>query len=80
MAKESLLHLQNGSDIRGVAIEGEEGKRVNLTTEIAYRIGVAFAGMVATRTKKSLPEIMIAVGRDARISGPQLQSAFVQHI
>ena len=80
MAKESLLHLQNGSDIRGVAIEGEEGKRVNLTTEIAYRIGVAFAGMVATRTKKSLPEIKIAVGRDARISGPQLQSAFVSGV
>ena len=30
-----LSKLQNGSDIRGVAVEGVEGENVNLTEQIA---------------------------------------------
>ncbi len=31
--------LQNGSDIRGVALAGVAGEAVNLTPEVAYRLG-----------------------------------------
>ena len=34
--------LQNGSDIRGVALPGVEGQTVNLTPEAASFIGAAF--------------------------------------
>ncbi|CCQ65113.1 phosphoglucomutase/phosphomannomutase family protein [Crocosphaera watsonii WH 0402] len=34
--------LQNGSDIRGVALEGIPGESVNLTPEIAKILGQAF--------------------------------------
>ena len=35
--------LQNGSDIRGVAIEGVPGEAVNLGNREAVNIGYAFA-------------------------------------
>lgn len=34
--------LQNGSDIRGVALEGIEGENVNLTEEVIMTIGKSF--------------------------------------
>lgn len=34
--------LQNGSDIRGIAIEGIEGEHVNLTNEAVYDLARAF--------------------------------------
>ena len=37
-----ILKLQNGSDIRGVAVEGVEGENVNITPQIAKQIGCAF--------------------------------------
>jgi len=33
--------LQNGPDIRGIAIEGMEGQEVNLTPEVATILGLA---------------------------------------
>ena len=35
--------LQNGSDIRGVAMEGIEGQHVNLTEQACRDIGRGFA-------------------------------------
>ena len=35
--------LQNGSDIRGVALEGIEGQHVNLTEQACRDIGRGFA-------------------------------------
>ena len=34
--------LQNGSDIRGVALEGVPGEQVNLTDEVARILGLSF--------------------------------------
>ena len=38
ISKELMLKLQNGSDVRGVAVEGVEGQQVNLTGEAANLI------------------------------------------
>ncbi len=35
--------LQNGSDIRGVAIEGIEGEKVNLNNDAACILGKSFS-------------------------------------
>ena len=44
--------LQNGSDIRGVAIAVPGGKEVNLTEESCTNIGSAFAKWKARQTNK----------------------------
>ncbi|WP_034934697.1 phosphomannomutase/phosphoglucomutase [Gloeocapsa sp. PCC 73106] len=67
--------LQNGSDIRGVALEGVPDESVNLTPEVTRRLGKAFAQWVATTTGKSPEALTISLGRDSRISGPQLMQA-----
>ena len=69
---DDILKLQNGSDIRGVALEGVEGEHVNLTPEIAKQIGCAFVSWLQKKTDLPLNEIVIGIGRDSRISGPDL--------
>ena len=65
------MKLQNGSDIRGVALEGIEGQNVNLTEQACRDIGRGFALWLQKKTGKST-SIRVAVGRDSRLSGPAL--------
>ena len=44
--------LQNGSDIRGVALEGIAGQSVNLTEEVCRSIGRGFALWLCQKTGK----------------------------
>lgn len=67
--------LQNGSDIRGVALEGMEGQNVNLTEQACRDIGRGFALWIYKKTGKK-SNIRVAVGRDSRLSGPAL-SAYI---
>ena len=62
--------LQNGSDIRGVALEGIEGQHINLTEQACRDIGRGFALWLQKKTGKT--NIRVAVGRDSRLSGPAL--------
>ena len=41
--KSAYKSLQNGSDIRGIAVDGVVGEKVNLTPERVVQIGGAFA-------------------------------------
>ena len=63
--------LQNGSDIRGVALEGIEGQHVNLTEQVCRDIGRGFALWLMNKTGKK-SGIRVAVGRDSRLSGKTL--------
>ena len=63
--------LQNGSDIRGVALEGIEGQHVNLTEQVCRDIGRGFALWLMDKTGKK-SGIRVAVGRDSRLSGETL--------
>ena len=67
--------LQNGSDIRGVALPLAAQEPVNLTEEAVEQIARAFAVWLAQRTGRPAAELTIAVGRDSRLSGPSLQRA-----
>ncbi len=62
--------LQNGSDIRGVALEGIEGQHVNLTEDVCRNIGRGFALWLRERLGKD--QLRVCVGRDSRLSGPAL--------
>jgi len=71
----NLKQLQNGSDIRGVAIEGVPNEPVNLTPEVVKRLGCAFIHWLAEKVNKTPSELKVAVGRDSRISGQNLMTA-----
>ncbi len=62
--------LQNGSDIRGVAIDGIEGQNVNLTEKVCKDIGRGFALWLIKKTGKT--NLRVAIGRDSRLSGEKL--------
>ena len=62
--------LQNGSDIRGVAIYVEGGKAVDLTNEACMDLAVAFASWLEKKTGNK--DLCICIGRDPRISGEEL--------
>ncbi len=71
--------LQNGSDIRGIAIvdrgEAAAGRPVqmpNLTEEAAADIATGFLAWLCRRTGKKPQELKLAVGRDPRITGAKL--------
>jgi phosphomannomutase len=64
--------LQNGSDIRGVALAGIPDEPVNLTPDIVARIGQGFVVWLSQQQGKDCGELAIAVGRDSRLSGPDL--------
>ena len=65
--------LQNGSDIRGIALEGIEGQHINLTEQACKDIGRGFALWMIRKTGKT-SGIRVAVGRDSRLSGETLCS------
>ncbi|MEL7360102.1 MAG: phosphomannomutase/phosphoglucomutase [Cyanobacteria bacterium J06560_6] len=72
--------LQNGSDIRGVALEGVAGEAVNLTPDVVYKIGQAFVTWLTKQVNKSAGDLRVSVGRDSRLSGPALTGALTDGI
>lgn len=72
-----LYELQNGSDIRGIALDGVEGENVNLTPDVARAIGAAFAQILSFKVGKNAFDLNIAVGRDPRLSGDALAREFM---
>lgn len=75
METKDFSKLQNGSDIRGVALEGISGEHVNLTDEAVRAIGRAFVLWLA---EQGINTPTITIGRDSRLSGESLMKAFVE--
>ncbi len=69
--------LQNGSDIRGVAVEGVENEAPNLT---AARVRAIASSFVSWLHEKNCAqgEAKVSVGMDPRISGPLLKAAAIE--
>lgn len=67
--------LQNGSDIRAIAVEGVAGEHVNLTIEVANTIGRAFAKWLRETSGECDSNLSVAIGHDSRISGEKLLDA-----
>ena len=62
--------LQNGSDIRGVALPGVDGEAVTLTEAAVRHIARGFARWLRAKCGKSAERV--AIGRDSRLSGETL--------
>jgi len=69
--------LQNGSDIRGVALDGVAGEAVNLTPAVVTTLGQTFVTWLAQTLNRAIAELTVAVGRDSRLSGPTLMAAVI---
>ena len=67
------LTLQNGSDIRGVAVEGVPGEDINLDDSRVEILGRAFYLWLS---RKGQTYISVALGMDSRVSGPSLKLSF----
>ncbi|GKA43715.1 phosphoglucosamine mutase family protein [Tanacetum coccineum] len=76
LEKVDFLKLQNGSDIRGVAVDGVVGEPLNLTEPVTQAIAVAFAAWLSDKkTADSSKRLKISIGHDSRISAQKLQDA-----
>ncbi|MBQ8290955.1 MAG: phosphomannomutase/phosphoglucomutase [Clostridia bacterium] len=78
MTLQDYLNLRNGTDVRGVALEGIEGEPITLTEEAAANIAKAFCVWLISHTGKTT--VRVAVGYDSRLSAPALCKAVVAGI
>lgn len=67
-----LKKLQNGSDIRGIAM----GADANLTGEAISKIACAFVTWLCAKQNKNAP--LISIGMDSRLSGPEFRQICIQ--
>ncbi|CAN6178116.1 unnamed protein product [Urochloa humidicola] len=73
---DSIQRLQNGPDVRGVALEGENGRSVDLTPLAVEVIGESFGEWLREELQRpEAEELRVSVGRDPRLSGPRLSAA-----
>lgn len=68
--------LQNGTDIRGIAIDNTE-KQINLTVEAVKFIAYGFLKWLESKVNVNSNELKIAIGMDSRLSGPELKASIV---
>lgn len=62
--------LRNGTDVRGIAVDGIPGENVNLTARVARDVSYAFCLWLKNKLHKA--HVRVAVGYDSRISAPKL--------
>lgn len=75
-----LSSLQNGSDIRGVALKIPGGPEVNLTPDAVFRIGAALVEYLAEKMDKPPQSLKIGVGHDSRLTAESLSEAALNGI
>lgn len=69
----TIKNLQNGSDIRGIALEGIPGETPNLGKKETILLSMGYIKWLTAKTEKPVTSLKIAVGTDSRISGPELK-------
>ncbi|CAI9096019.1 OLC1v1032078C2 [Oldenlandia corymbosa var. corymbosa] len=78
---DKIRRLQNGSDVRGVALQGEKGRTVDLTPPAVEAIAESFGEWVVEKLEKEtknggkVENVRVSLGRDPRISGSALSVA-----
>ncbi|RLM55420.1 phosphoglucosamine mutase [Panicum miliaceum] len=72
---DSIRRLQNGPDVRGVALEGEKGRLVDLTPLAVEVIAECFGEWLREEVQRPEgEELRVSVGRDPRLSGARLSA------
>ncbi|EXB62021.1 hypothetical protein L484_002693 [Morus notabilis] len=72
---DKIRRLQNGSDVRGVALEGEKNRTVDLTPPAVEAIAESFGEWVIEGLETPVENVRVSLGKDPRISGPSLSVA-----
>ena len=72
-----LKKLQNGSDIRGVAMEGIPGESINLGSNEARALTRGFILWLQKKTGKPSSEMRVSVGHDSRLSADALKETLI---
>ncbi|KAK6789439.1 hypothetical protein RDI58_013238 [Solanum bulbocastanum] len=72
---DKIRRLQNGSDVRGVALQGEKGRSVDLTPPAVEAIAESFGEWVIKGLNNKEKVVMVSLGKDPRISGNTLSVA-----
>lgn len=72
----NIVELQNGSDIRGIAIATEK-EQVTLTEQAVRQVASGLRSWLAT---KGSGPFRVAVGRDSRLSGEALQEVLMAQL
>lgn len=76
---DKIRRLQNGSDVRGVALKGEKGRTVDLTPPAVEAIAESFGEWVIHGLEKergqAVENVRVSLGKDPRISGASLSVA-----
>ncbi|KAI3453138.1 hypothetical protein Pfo_009801 [Paulownia fortunei] len=79
---DKIRRLQNGSDVRGVALEGEKGRQVDLTPPAVEAIAESFGEWVVSELEiergggvAAEAAVRVSLGRDPRITGGVLSTA-----
>ncbi|HCT90224.1 MAG TPA: phosphomannomutase/phosphoglucomutase [Lachnospiraceae bacterium] len=71
--------LQNGSDVRGIAISTDAGA-ATMTEDMVARIAYAFARFIDKKTQKEAGTLRIGVGYDSRLTSEAFARACLQGI
>ncbi|MEA4922879.1 MAG: phosphomannomutase/phosphoglucomutase [Eubacteriaceae bacterium] len=77
MSRYNFKKLQNGSDIRGIALTGVPGELPDLTDVEAPMITRGFLRWLSEKTGKKTDELKVAVGRDPRSSGQMIKHGVI---
>ncbi|CAI0421422.1 unnamed protein product [Linum tenue] len=73
---DKIRRLQNGSDVRGVALEGEKGRTVDLTPPAVEAISESFGEWVVGKgVEGDNNPVKVSLGRDPRVTGGALSVA-----
>ncbi len=78
MTLQDYLKLRNGTDVRGVAMDGVANEPITLTEEAVENVAKAFCVWLISRTGKT--QVRVAVGYDSRLTSPTLCEAAVKGI
>lgn len=74
------MSLQNGSDIRGIALDGDNGEKANLTSEAVFDITKSFVFWLSEKAEKPSKILKIGVGTDSRLSAGIMRQAILSGI
>ena len=69
--------LQNGSDIRGIALPGVEGEVPNLTEAECEKLTFSFILWLSEKTGRSAGDLTVSIGFDSRLSAAALKQAAI---
>lgn len=67
------VKLQNGSDVRGIAINGVPGEEVNLRAHETFYLANSFAKWLSKKLNKDTNNLVVAIGYDSRLSSTDLK-------